>query len=304
MKQRSLLAGKIVTSARNRRRATKRSSAKRSNDASMTLELTDELLDRDDRLIVRESGPPDAPPILYFPGVHGDWTPFGAARELLATELRVVEVTYPRALGWRLDDFASAAIEAMDRLGLADAHVLGESFGSLIGWRLALDRPERVRSFILAGGFCRPPRPPVVLALRGGMPLLPAPLFDLGIDGYIHLRHFMNGRRADLADPKRCFPAARSRRGLLAIARRLAVIQSTDLRDRLAAMRRPTLYLGGSRDVVVPVRREIRELRARLSPECSLEARLLAGAPHPILPARPRAACELILDWIRRREAP
>lgn len=45
-----------------------------------------------------------------------------------------------------LGDLADDALALLDHLGIADAHVVGNSLGGNVVWRLLLDRPERIRS--------------------------------------------------------------------------------------------------------------------------------------------------------------
>jgi len=108
-------------------------------------------------LLYQVSGQEELPPVIYLPGVHGDWTPLALARPLLSEGLRLVEAAYPRVEHWSLEDFGEALEALLDRLGLESAHLVGESFGSLVAWQFGLSRPERVRSLILVGGFSQPP---------------------------------------------------------------------------------------------------------------------------------------------------
>ena len=115
-------------------------------------------LDRATDLIYQASGAWRHPPTVYLPGVHGDWTPLEQARPLLNRKLRLVETAYPRVANWTLEHFARSLEELMNQLGVQSAHLIAESFGSLVGWQFGLNFPERVRSLVLVGGFARPPR--------------------------------------------------------------------------------------------------------------------------------------------------
>src|ERR1700759_91624 len=54
--------------------------------------------------------------------------------------------------GGRLGAAASAVVAFMDALGIADAHIIGNSFGGLVGALVAAHHPERVGRFVTIGG--------------------------------------------------------------------------------------------------------------------------------------------------------
>lgn len=247
-------------------------------------------------MIHRDSGHPGAEAIVYLPGVHGDWTPMHRARPLLERRFRLIEVAYPRAPAWTLGDFARALQDLLDSLQLGPVHLIGESFGSLVGWAFGLACPTRVKSFTLVGGFCQPPGVPKVWLAKWGLQLVPTSAFENGMDLYLSLRGDRNGAPSAPGLSRLPYPAVRTRRGRLATAQRMALIGSTDVRGQLDRIRFPVHYIGGGSDSVVPVRREVRTLVNRLHRQCDLRTHLIPRAHHMILATHPQETTDYIIE--------
>ena len=69
-------------------------------------------------LLYQSTGNTQAPPIVYLPGVHGDWTPQVRARPLLSREFWLIETAYPRIDHWSINDFSRSLKQLLDRLGI------------------------------------------------------------------------------------------------------------------------------------------------------------------------------------------
>ena len=108
--------------------------------------------------ISEERGGP-ATPILFLHGVGSDksvWHPqlahFGAKRRAIAIDYPGYGESEPREAATR-DDFARAALAALDTLGIERAHICGLSLGGVVAIAMHALAPHRCASLILADTF-------------------------------------------------------------------------------------------------------------------------------------------------------
>lgn len=243
------------------------------------------------------------PAALYLPGVHGDWTPFHRIRPLLSKELQLLEISYPKSTDWSLADLSGLLVALMDELEIDRAHLLAESFGSLLGWEIGLRHPERSRSIIIVGGFAQPP-PHGRAGLAGkGLRLLPSALFERGVDSYVYMKAALGQARPSPGENLPPYFAVREKAGMLSTAHRMDIIQRSDFRPAIDGLSVPVRYLAGARDLIVPVKREVSVLARALPSSARFESELVPGAPHMILLSHPERSSEVILRWVREIEA-
>lgn len=255
-----------------------------------------------------ESGPTiagtdAAPPLVYLPGVQGDPSLLERARVHLNSHHRLIEVTYPRPPDWSLADHARALEDLLDTLELDSAHLLADSFGSLIGLEFGLSRPERVRSLIMVGGFCRPVAEGRVMLARGALGTLSSSWLERGL----RLVASLNEAGEDLEDelgwaaiPRLASQSPRARR---AAANRLAIIARTDFSQRLGEIQFPVRYIGGSADAVVPILGEVGLLRRRLNPRSGFQSHIIPLGPHSILMSEAVRTALRVRRWVSEIEA-
>lgn len=137
----------------------------------------------DIRLMTLQGGPEDAPAVVMIHGYSADkdvWVRF--ARHFI-DRYRVVivdlaghgETAFDPALKYDTTSQAARVLTLMDSLGIAKAHVIGNSMGGFIAARLAHDHPDRLLSATLmdAAGVT-PPQPSVMgeLLAKGENPFL------------------------------------------------------------------------------------------------------------------------------------
>jgi 3-oxoadipate enol-lactonase len=133
----------------------------------------------------------------------------------------------------------------MDRLGIERCVLAGESTGALVALLAYFARPERVEGLVLVDGFSASPDTPGGRDFITSVRMDYAATFKDFVDrclpepGADHVRKW--GRRIGAR--------AESEQA----ARLLECFKGTDVRDRLAEVRVPTLIIHGSQDQIVPL---------------------------------------------------
>jgi pimeloyl-ACP methyl ester carboxylesterase len=189
-----------------------------------------------------------------------------------------------------LERLVADAIELMDHLGLADAHIVGNSAGGYLGQQLAMNHGERVRSLMLFGstpGLKNSQAPswiPQIQAkgLRGFLAETIAERLPLGEVDPGLVEWFLD--EAAKNDPAY-------------IGKFVLLMASYDWSGELGGIRCPTM-------VVVPGAEPIGstanyEPFRRLVPD--VDMRIYDGAPHNICDAFPDRCAADLLDFLTRR---
>jgi pimeloyl-ACP methyl ester carboxylesterase/DNA-binding CsgD family transcriptional regulator len=212
------------------------------------------------------SGPPLLLPALWVSHLELEWG-FPEYRAFIAALARNRTVIRYDRLGTGLSDREpDPSLEAelgtmaavLDALGLAETSLLGISWGAAAGAAFAAERPERVRSLVLVGGYA------------DGARIAPAQLQAAIVDTV--RAHWGTGSRllADVwvpvadADTRERF--ARLQRAAATpdvAAALLEAVYRTDVRDVLARVRAPALVLHRRGDRAMPFDQG-REVASRL----------------------------------------
>lgn len=212
------------------------------------------------RIHYEVAGRPDGEPLLLIQGLGVDMKGWAAQRYALGRRYRLVLVDNrgagqsdkPRG-AYDLEAMAADAIAVLDAEHIERAHIMGASMGGVLAQIIAVRRPERVRSLVLACTACRHHEWRVEL-----------------LDGWADLAE-SRGMRALTGEAVRWLVGPRHHArfrlsfGLLGplvlnipahafAAQARAILRTSDeLRDQLRYVTAPTFVIVGSQDILTPV---------------------------------------------------
>lgn len=211
--------------------------------------------------------------------------------------------TPPSPGGYSTRLFAADATGILDHIGAPAAHVLGHSMGGRVAQWMALDRPDRVRSLILAAtgpGQFREDRP-----VTRGIPLHTArDLAELGYERYMreHIAETFFTPEFARAHPDRVrwlHDAFWSHRpDLENYLRHVLARQEHQTAERVHEIRVPTLVVIGDRDTAAMgtgVHTEQSDFLLSRLPNGT--KRVIEGAAHGFFWEMPEVTAAAIAEW-------
>jgi 3-oxoadipate enol-lactonase len=198
-----------------------------------------------------EAGGGEATPIVFLHGVGSDksvWHPqlerFGQTRRTVAFDYPGYGESDPAPEGTTRDDYASAIMSAMSALGIDRAHICGLSLGGVIAIAIHHAAAERCASLILADTFAVHPEGRAI--------------YERGVAASGDLRAMAESRvdvlLAQPADPAVRSEVVETMARIDPAAYRIGAeaVWLADQRDRVRAVRVPTLVLCGAEDRPTP----------------------------------------------------
>jgi len=233
-------------------------------------------------------------PVVLVPGLAGGWKLLAP----LAAELaRHHQVTIPGLRGDRfptgsspvrsLDDHARDLAGLLDRLGLERPTLFGVSFGGAIALELAVEQPQLLGGLVLQGVEARFRTSLGATIARRVLERFPLPTDNGFLNQFFNLLHGGKPGPGPLSDfvVERCWETDQG-----VMARRIGLLETFDVSDRLWRIDIPTLVLAGTRDVIVPPARQ----RALASEIAGARYATLEGAGHiGFLTHRADVACHV-----------
>lgn len=244
-------------------------------------------------------GAASSPPLLLNRPLGGSMSMWGDFADELSRTMRVISFdplgvgqSSDVPLGYTTREMARDAVQVLDHLRIASAHVFGLSLGGMVASYLALDFTARLRSLVLASTI---PEPEAV-SLRGVEKLLSLSRSLIGprADVEVRLVHRILSPEFRAAHPERVTEIERRIGQTPASRRNLAILALAAARHSAPLERLPrslrTLLLFGEHDPLAAARAR-HELRRELP---HAECELIAGAGHDISLERPRELAERV----------
>ena len=134
-------------------------------------------------LEVYSQGSSQGVPVIFLHGYTDTWHSFDLNLQRIPRSYRVYALTQrghgnssKPATGYAQSDFVADVIAFMNAKGIARAHVVGHSMGSLVAHKLAAEHPQRVRKLVLIGSGPTAAGNPVVDWLLGVVDTLTDPV--------------------------------------------------------------------------------------------------------------------------------
>ena len=219
-------------------------------------------------------------PIVLVPGMAGGWRLVAPLAERLSRRFEVFVCglrgdRFPTGGSWATDmaDHARDLAEVIALLGLERPAVLGVSFGGAVALEMAVEHPHSLSALTLMGVEAKFSTTLGATIARRVLERFPLPSDNRFVNQFFNILHGGKPKSAALAEfvIERCWETDQS-----VMARRLALLESYDVSDRLWRIDVPTLVLGGSRDVITPPHRQ--KALAESIPGARFET--LEGAGH------------------------
>jgi pimeloyl-ACP methyl ester carboxylesterase len=233
----------------------------------------------------------NGPPLVYVPGMDGTGLLFYLQRRVLGAHYRVA--TYRlRDSAATMDTLVADLTRVLDAVAPAGEPVVlvGESFGGALAMSFALAHPHRVRALVVLNSF---PffRPQWRLrAAIAGLRLMPWGAMRLVRRLTAFRLHSPHTNRAEL----RAFHTLTARTTRLGYMNRLHILTRYDVREKLAELRMPTLFLAADRDHLIPSVPQARLMAARVP---GATVRVLEGHGHACFLAHDVDLSRLLRDW-------
>lgn len=212
--------------------------------------------------------------LLMVPGLDGTALLFYRQIPRLAPQFRVVSFPLPNDDECTMESLVSDLRSVIHKVSPSEPVLLcGESFGGALSLSFALEHPEHLKGLIILNSFPRVRQRiqihlgPTLLKL---MPWGAMPLVRRFTESKMHTSHTRPEDLKQFHDRSRAI-------GRTGYIRRLEILRSYDIRDRLQEIATRTLFLAADQDHLVESVTEARTMTTRMS---NASVKVLEGFGH------------------------
>ncbi|KAB2843079.1 alpha/beta hydrolase [bacterium] len=246
-------------------------------------------------LMYQERG--EGPTLILVPGLDGTALLFYRQVPLLSRRFHVLTFPLPDDPACTMDSLVASLREVIDKIAAerGEERVLlcGESFGGALSLSFALAHPDRLRGLVILNSFPKIRKPfqlRVAPTLLRWMPWGAMPLVRRFTESRIHSPHALPEDLAEFHQRLRWV----GKRGYI---RRLEILRTYDITERLPEIETPALFLAGELDRLVPSVREA-EFMSRRMPNASMVS--LRGYGHVCMINHDFNLLDYILPWLEK----
>lgn len=233
----------------------------------------------------------NGPLLIYISGLDATGELFFKQAPALACSYRVVTFRSRDSGRFTYDDLAGDVADIIRDQREERATIVAESFGGGVALTLALRYPAMVERLVIVNSFAR---------FKGRIQIKLAILFAWALPFWLTstVRKAANNialRKdgVEREDTRRFFKVIRTvkRAGYL---RRLRIIATLNLENRLSEIQSPALFIAGEEDLLIPSAREARSMAARMP---NAQVRIIPRAGHACLLGNRVRLAEILTEW-------
>jgi len=243
-------------------------------------------------------------PLVLISGLASDHTTWSEIAKIFANDFRVIifdnrgigETTVSDA-SCSMDVLANDTLALMDSLGIAKAHILGQSMGGAIAQTIAINHPERIDKLILSASFYKINAAPRY-AIQAIIKLIEREVDPAILGEVIMPWAYSSTFLSDQKNIKKIIERSKKRStpSLLGYKKQWEAIDSFNSFASLKKIKSPTLIIGAEEDIIVSVQET--EKMAQGIPGAKLEMLPLTG--HSVWFEAPNKVCEIVLEFLKK----
>jgi 3-oxoadipate enol-lactonase len=232
------------------------------------------------------------PLLIYIAGMDGTGELFYKQIPALSQTYRVLTFRLPDKPDATLEDLTDDVAAIIRDLNETKAFIVGESFGGTIAMTFAIRYPAMTERLIVINSFPYY-RGRFRINLAAGLSSIAT--FQMALPfrlAMASLGLWLDGVTRE--DRRKVLQALRSIE-MKSYARRLRLIAEVNLKDRLAEIQAPTLFIAATRDLLVPSVREARFMQSQVP---NAKIKIIKGAGHACLLGNRVRLSELLSAWM------